>query len=436
MEKAVFLLCLMLSLASCKKHDADEKEPVNPAQEKTIEEGEIRRTVIVYMSGENNLSSYVNDDVSEMVSGANGISQQDRLVVYVDRATSAEKPYIIRIKDNGCDTLNIYAEDFYSSDPDKFREVIEHIEQSFPSEEYALVLWGHATGWLVRNDSIAQTMSNTSRKRAYGVDNGTNNSYGFGEKWMNITQMARALNGLPKFKYIFADCCCMLCAEVAYELRNTADFLIGSPAEIPGMGAPYQLLVKDLFSTEDDFYEMIVDTYYNYYLAEYKTSTYANSEANKYMTGGSVPLAAVKSVMMDSLAEATREVLPMMYDYDFTGIPFYYCEDFPVMYDISVMLQNHLPEEVYLAWRQVMDKAIVYKRFAKSWMTMNSEQRRQFVNDAFNFDETNFSGLSMFFPRAEYNFSPLYDYNNRIRNFEWYHAVGWPEMGSSTQDGE
>ena len=49
---------------------------------------------------------------------------------------------------------------------------------------------------------------------------------------MNITQMARAMKGLPKLDYIFADCCNMMCAEVAYELKDATRYLIGSPAEI------------------------------------------------------------------------------------------------------------------------------------------------------------------------------------------------------------
>ena len=71
-----------------------------------------------------------------------------------------------------------------------------------------------------------------------------------------------------KWKFIFADCCNMMGAEVAYELRNCADYLIGSPAEIPAKGAPYTPMVQHFFSQSEDFYASIVDTY----AAEYPNS--------------------------------------------------------------------------------------------------------------------------------------------------------------------
>jgi hypothetical protein len=38
---------------------------------------------------------------------------------------------------------------------------------------------------------------------------------------------------LVHLKYIMFDCCNMMCLENLYELRSVADYIIGSPAEIP-----------------------------------------------------------------------------------------------------------------------------------------------------------------------------------------------------------
>ena len=79
---------------------------------------------------------------------------------------------------------------------------------------------------------------------------------------MNITQMAKALEGLTPFKYIFVDCCNMVSAETGYELRNATEYLIGSPAEIPGWGAPYDKIMPSLFKNGSDMYRGIVDAYW------------------------------------------------------------------------------------------------------------------------------------------------------------------------------
>ena len=40
------------------------------------------------------------------------------------------------------------------------------------------------------------------------------------------------------------------------------------------------------------------------------------------------------------------------------------------------------------------------------------------------YTEESFSGLSMFLPKPEYNFSSMYDYNGGFRQLQWYEAAG------------
>ena len=192
-----------------------------------------------------------------------------------------------------------YAEDFYACDPDRFREILQTMTKSAEADSYGLVLWGHACGWLVDKDSVAEHQAEA--RRAYGLDYGVDGEQ-TGWKWMNITQMARALKGLPQFEFIFADCCNMMCAEVGYELRHATDYLIGSPAEIPGDGAPYHKMVPRFFQNDTAFYKGIIDTYYDYYKEYYA--------GDAYLSGYSLPLSVVDTRQLDSLLSATRDILP------------------------------------------------------------------------------------------------------------------------------
>ena len=67
---------------------------------------------------------------------------------------------------------------------------------------------------------------------------------------MNPTQ-ASVLKNIPHLKFIMTDCCNMMCLENLYELRQTCDYFIGSPAEIPDNGAPYDQIVSDMFAGGD-----------------------------------------------------------------------------------------------------------------------------------------------------------------------------------------
>ena len=120
-----------------------------------------------------------------------------------------------------------------ASDPVVMEGVIRYAFSHYPAtgDNYGLVLWGHSTGWVIE-DEVSK-----ARRRAYGVDNGYSEKYMMDERWINVTTMADILKRLPHLKFIMADCCNFMCLESLYELRDVCDYIIGSPAEIPGCGA-------------------------------------------------------------------------------------------------------------------------------------------------------------------------------------------------------
>ena len=166
-------------LTACCKDDDDEETP-------SI------RTVIVYMSGENSLSSCAAADLVEIKEGSKLIDGNDNLVVWYDRAMKDELPWLARIK-NGVLTdsvsiadLGISQKDEQSSAPHVFEKVLTYAVSHYPATDgYGLVLWGHASGWVLQ-DSIAYS-------RGYGVDNGRNDSYSNNGPWLNIPTIRKVL---------------------------------------------------------------------------------------------------------------------------------------------------------------------------------------------------------------------------------------------------
>ena len=395
MKHFLLFICIAVAvLSGCHKAEEEELSTL--------------RTVIVYMSAENNLSSDSDTNLKELKAGSNVLNKRQRLIVFKDDAKLSSNPVIIELKGGESDTLFTYESDFYASDPAAFREVIEKIEHMCPAESYGLVLWGHAKGWLIEKDSIASAQSRL--RKAYGVDNGYNQSieHAFGRRWLNISQMARALDGLPRFRFIFADCCCMMCVETAYELRHTADYLIGSPAEIPARGAPYEQLVPFFFSENDQLYVSIIDAYY-------------------ISSGNRLPLSVVDLTQIQQLAEATRLVLMAPENYDTENIAYYYCDknDYPVMFDMGSIMERNLDKTDYAEWLKALNTVVPYKKFSKKWTTDTYSFDVWKGFDTSIFSEDNYGGLSMFVSRPEYNFSKNYDFNHDIRLTSWYWAVGW-----------
>lgn len=402
----IFILCL-LALTACHK---DEDKPKVPEM--------ADRTVIVYMSGENNLSDFSQEDINEMINGYKEVTNSNtNLVFYVDRSRSNEKPFIGRIlKDwsNPVDTLYKYETNVQSSNPSQFKETIKKMADLCPAKSYGLVLWGHANGWIIENQK------SSSPRRAYGLENINGLSY-----WLNIPDMRNVMEELPfKWKFIFCDCCNMQTIETVYEWKDVTEYFIASPAEITGVGAPYDLIVKDLFYTNDEaMYIGVCDDYYS-------QVTHEMHAGDEHM-----PISAVKTSAMEQLAAATRLVLPRIAEYTaqpnaMSGLIYYYnvYNTKPVnedaMYDMNNVIQNALQDDptAYQNWKTAFDQAVVYSQTSLYWHTNTVQLSR--ITETIDKQGV----VSMFFPLEKYKNS-YYNYNEVIKQMKWYQSVGWSEVG-------
>ena len=410
MKQYILYITAVLLCVACSKDDTTPPS-IGPA----------RRTVIVYMSGENNLSRYVNNDLNEMVNGRKLVGDDEHLVVYVDRASTQEKPFIARITRDAkqpLDTLYKYESDHLSSNAAVMTDVLQRIVTLCPAtEDYGLVLWGHANGWIIEQES--KTAASNKAHRAYGIDSGDNTAELKG-LWMNIPTMRQAFEQVPvRWKFIFADCCNMLNVETAYELRKHADYLIGSPAEITGDGAPYTTVVQDLFNHDDvAMYSQLCEHYY----------------AQTDLVGGHTPLATVDLKKIDKLAEATHQILPTVSSYlpleDATkGLIYYYSYDREqeaekIHYDMKDMVRAALEYQpgAYQEWLEVYNSTVLSQKVSTRW-------HAQCVNFLdFTVTPEKMGCMSMFFPMEKYEHTS-HPYNTDIKKMQWYQAVGWSTVG-------
>ena len=423
MKHFLIIICTLMLLSSCsKEHDNNNVVA--------------RRTVIVYTSAENRLSGFHSWNMADIITGRQSVADNENLIVFVDRAKGSdgtELPFIVRInkdKNNSVDTLYKYKEDFFASDPVKFKEVIRWILNNCPAtEDYGLVLWGHADGWVMEDETY--TTSASAPRRAYGVDNGKNDSSIDQGRWMNIPTLRQALESLGiKWKFIFCDCCNMQSAEVAYELKDVCEYIIASPAEITGIGAPYNEIVPDLFIHNDEqMYKSIIDDYHAQITDSYGIPT---------STGNcQLPISVIVSSEMQELANATRAILPqiannvteaMMHDkiyYLNQNKSSYYPERDNLQYDMLHVIGAALGTESseYTTWLESFKRAVPYKQPSIRWHANSVDF------SYFNTATTSQQGcVSMFFPLSRYT-SAVLPYNEHIKQLRWYQAVGWSSVG-------
>ena len=366
------------------------------------------RVIMVYIADDNTGSWEIGHkaDIRQMMEGTKALSRNQKVVAFVDDAR--ELPYILEISRGDTTRVLQYKEKLSSSDATVMGDVLSWIVNNYHATSYGLVLWGHATGWEIRarnaevfdDDATLPSQARTVR-RAYAVEHGTD--------WMNIPDMARELARLPKLSFIFADCCCFQSIEVAYELRNVADYIIASAAEIPGEGAPYQTVVPALFSQADDYYRLAVDAYY-------AQVSYGYQE----------PMSVVKTSELANLAQATHDVLASFLptlgsDYpDVGGLIYYYDNAF---FDMNDFILRYADDNHYQEWRRAFDQAVVYKTFVKEWMANHVSFYR------FDATEERYGGVNMFVPQDGTWNTFFRQLNETISRMQWYTAAGLHDFG-------
>ena len=228
-----------------------EDEPVQPTPP---DDQSTPRTVLVYMVAQNNLSSYSTKDLAEINTAvAQGHLGNSRLLVYLDNNDG--DPILFEIGENGeRDILAQYDDETMSVSVARLSQVIDDTKRIAPARRYGLIMWGHGTGYL--QDGIDD--DNTLSTLSYGGESVNKVSY-----WMNTTSMARALRG-KNLDWVYFDCCFMAGVEVAYELRDVADYIIGSATELPANGMPYDLTLRHLMPEQSDLVGAATETF-NYY---------------------------------------------------------------------------------------------------------------------------------------------------------------------------
>ncbi len=229
-----FFVVMTLGLSSCgdKKNQDPEPMPI------------VDRTVLVYMVAANNLGQDYGGikaadslDIKEMqIAAKNGAIKNNRWIVYHSTYANSK---LYELTASELKLLKEYPSGL-SVSIDRMTEVINDTKKYAPANNYGMVLWSHASGWI--EDGIEEKPESDIKPMSYGIHSG---------KKMNLTSLRRALQG-KGIDYIYFDCCLMGSIEVAYELRECARYIISSPSELPRDGMPYDENMRDLLDGSRD----------------------------------------------------------------------------------------------------------------------------------------------------------------------------------------
>ncbi len=419
----LFLSCSVLlvlsSLCGCHSNDNDEPSPSQKA----------RRTVLIYMVAQNSLGygGNLRKDSVEIMAARQSVSKDDRLLVFIDD-NRPPRIYEVRQRNEKPRLVKAWAEDVVSTSPQTLQQTLTWMKENYPAEEYGLVMWSHADGWLppTNQDYSAARKAPLVQPFSFGIDDGPDYGSDRGSQ-MDIGDMAAAIAAAGiRTKYIMFDACLMQNLEVAYALRNVADYVVAGPVLFPAAGANYQHLVAEgLFS---DAPAAIVATYHS--------DVSDPSQSGSYADFGIV-ISCLRTEALQPLADALREALPHStlvgrQSPDMTGVAHYqaYSKSYyyrPHNYDAAQAFERILPPEHREKVLSALAAVVADKRATPSF----------WIGPGFwsyaNVDLDNYCAVSAFIPQAQYISHAADcawgDLNTQFAQTEWYSAAGFAQTG-------
>jgi hypothetical protein len=134
----------------------------------------------------------------------------------------------------------------------ELRKFITWTQERYPADRYALVIWNHGAGW---RSTRSADGSPRVVPRSVSIDDSTNRE-------IKVWELPSALSVTPKMDMVIFDASLMQMLEVAYEIRDMAQIMVGSEESPPGEGYVYDTFLADLAEnpnmSAEDFGRQIV----------------------------------------------------------------------------------------------------------------------------------------------------------------------------------
>ena len=430
----------IFTLTACSGSDDDNTNGPDP------EPNTYRRSVVIYLAAQNSLgytepgySSASRLDSLEIIKGLSQLSNtSDNVFLFID---DAQRPRLTRLYRQGgkgqvrtmVSVEKVWSLDVCSTDPATLYEVLSYVSTRYPSESYGLVLWSHGSGW-----QPSTNVQNTLPTKSFGIDVGAagdmendTDSRGRTGVQMDICDMAKAIamSGVH-LDFIFFDACQMQNIEVAYELKDVTDYVIGSATLTSAYGAEYSNFIPHaLFS-----YPMN-DASALRIASQYFFDAVSNESLREYYGDIGNVNSVIKTSQLENLAQVTGQYISKVISdrtsVDMDGVQHYSDNEHfysPAHYDMGCVLGRLLSEADYKAWRAEADKCILSHNASEKYLLYQLYDEDVYATLD---DPDHMVGVSMFVPNEMYdsNIYRNYPLNTQFQSTAWYKAANWAATG-------
>ena len=232
--------------------ESPEENPEESPVETPEEDPKKQLTLMVYMAADNDLESYALQNLKMLEQGKSGAAN---VIVLLDRAEGYDETNgnwtdtrlfeVCRDAGNGSLILSRRLSspelgisydnntELDMANPYVLKKFIEFCKTNYEAEKYALVIWGHGTGWRY---SAEKAFESFQEGRAVAIDDKTGS-------YMTVAELGKAVRN-QGLSVIGFDTCFAGVFENIYELKDCAEYTVACPGVIPSDGWNYKMLLE------------------------------------------------------------------------------------------------------------------------------------------------------------------------------------------------
>ena len=238
-------------------------------------------TVMVYMAGDNNLDSAALRDIAEMAKV--GSSRDVHIVVQLDRDKDLLTRRFYITKDGGYekDCVLIFDET-NTGDPEVLENFILWTFHTYPARRYFLILWNHGGGWWEETGRQRSGVSGQRVKKPRGIfkkksptakrniayDDTSGDALDNQELKNVLLRVSQRIR--KKIDILGMDACLMNIIEVAHQLKDSVELIVGSEEVEPFDGWPYDRILQVLKNRPRSWPTTIAKTVVREYIKSYE----------------------------------------------------------------------------------------------------------------------------------------------------------------------
>ena len=365
-------------------------------------------TIMVFSNAKNDLEKYLIDDMNEMelvgsTDKVNVVVELGRMAGYdaSDGDWTGVRRYLVTRDSDMTRLASRKLADLGMVDMGDYRSLADFgkwAKQAYPAKRYMLIIENHGSGW-----EKDVRYGRADRGISYDEQSGSH---------INTPQLALALKEMGKVDVFGTDACLMQMAEVVYEIKDYAGYIVGSEETEPGDGYTYNdflgPVVRNPSMGSLELGKQAVNAYADHYdgiRQAYTQSLVVPAKAEKLLTLTNAFAAAVMATKNDQQAilYARRYAVNFAMDenrdlYDFTRL----------------LVEKTGSAEVKRTGRELMsfltDELVAHNRGRDKAANSYSDAKKY----------TNAKGIAAYFPESSLG--------NGYKELAWAKASQWDEF--------